>query len=77
MLLGLNGQATGVRPASSAGVFSRVTETMSPVRPTSFVVSWEDEKVLEEAIQRVAAGLGGTSRRGRALAHIAKTYIER
>jgi len=50
MLLGRNGQATGVRPASSAGAFSRVTETMSPVRPTSFVVSREDQKVLQEAI---------------------------
>jgi len=47
------------------------------LRAITFVVSPEDEQVIEEAVQRVAADLEGTNRRGHALAHIAKTYLRR
>jgi len=47
------------------------------LRAITFVVTREDEQAIEEAVRRVAADLEGTNRRGRALAHIAKTYMER
>jgi ParB-like chromosome segregation protein Spo0J len=55
----------------------RETGTGNGLRAITFVVSHEDERAIEEAVQQVAAGLGGTNRRGRALAQIAKTYRER
>jgi hypothetical protein len=47
------------------------------LRAITFVVTREDEQAIEEAVRRVAADLEGTNRRGRALAHIARTYVER
>lgn len=55
----------------------RETEGGSGLRAISFVVSREDEQAIEEAVRKAAAELEGTNRRGRALARIAKTYLER
>lgn len=46
------------------------------LRAITFVVTREDEQAIEEAVQRVAADLEGTNRRGRALALIARRYLE-
>jgi len=55
----------------------RETGTGNGLRAITFVVSAEDERAIEEAVQQVAAGLEGASRRGRALGLIAKSYAER
>jgi ParB family chromosome partitioning protein len=55
----------------------RQAEAGSGLRAITFVVSPDDEQLIEEAVQQVAAGLEGTNRRGRALAHIAGTYMKR
>ncbi len=49
----------------------------SGLRAITFAVSPEDEQTIEQAVQKVAAGLEGTNRRGRALAHIARSLLER
>ena len=49
----------------------------SGLRAISFVVSREDEQAIEAAVAQAAARLEGKNRRGRALVHIAKTYLER
>ena len=49
----------------------------SGVRAVTFAVSPEDEAVIEEAVRLAAAGLDGANRRGRALAIIGKSYLER
>ncbi len=54
----------------------RQTDGETNLRAITFVVSPEDERVIEEAVQQVAAGLEGTNRRGRALALIARRYLE-
>jgi len=54
----------------------RETGTGNGLRAITFVVSPEDERAIEEAVQQVAAGLDGTNRRGRALALIARRYLE-
>jgi ParB/RepB/Spo0J family partition protein len=54
----------------------RQTGAGNGLRATTFVVSPEDERAIEEAVQEVAAGLEGTNRRGRALARIARRYLE-
>jgi len=46
------------------------------VRAITFVVTREDEQAIEEAVQRVAADLEGTNRRGRAVGLIARRYLE-
>ncbi len=46
----------------------------SGLRAITFAVTAEDESVIEEAVQSVAAGLDGPNRRGRALAEIARAY---
>lgn len=55
----------------------RETDAGNSLRAISFVVSREDEEVIEEAVRGVAAGLDGKNRRGRALAQIARTHQER
>ena len=55
----------------------RETDSGSGLRAIAFVVSREDEEVIEEAVRQAASGLEGSNRRGRALALIAKSYIER
>jgi ParB family chromosome partitioning protein len=55
----------------------RQAEAGSGLRAITFVVTPQDEQVIEEAVQRVAADLEGTNRRGRALAHIAGIYMKR
>ena len=55
----------------------RETGAGNGLRAVTFVVSPEDERAIEEAVQQVVAGLEGPNRRGRALAHIARTYTER
>ena len=47
------------------------------LRAISFAVTHEDETVIEEAVQAAAAGLQGTNRRGRAIALIARRYLDR
>jgi ParB family chromosome partitioning protein len=54
----------------------RQAEAGSGLRAITFVVTREDEQAIEEAVQRVAADLEGTNRRGRALALIARRYLE-
>ena len=49
----------------------------SGLRAISFAVTPEDESVIEEAVRLVAADLDGANRRGRALAIIANSYLER
>ncbi len=49
----------------------------SGLRAISFAVTPEDEAVIEEAVRLVAADLDGANRRGRALAIIANSYLER
>ncbi len=49
----------------------------SGLRAISFAVTPEDEAVIEEALRLVAGNLDGANRRGRALALIAKGYLER
>ena len=49
----------------------------SGLRAISFAVTPEDEAVIEEAVRLVAGNLDGANRRGRALAIIAKRYLER
>ncbi len=49
----------------------------SGLRAISFAVTPEDEAVIEEAVGQAAAGLEGTNGRGRALALIAYSYLER
>ena len=46
------------------------------LRAISFVVSAEDERVIEEAVAQVAAGLDGQNRRGRSLGDICRSYLE-
>ena len=48
----------------------------SGLRAITFAVTPEDEAAIEEAVRQVAAGLEGANRRGRALALIARDYIE-
>jgi ParB family chromosome partitioning protein len=55
----------------------RETGTGNGLRAITFVVSPEDEQVIEEAVQQVAAGLKGPNRRGRALGLIAKSFAEK
>jgi ParB-like chromosome segregation protein Spo0J len=55
----------------------RETGTGNGLRAITFVVSHEDERAIEEAVRRAAAGLEGANRRGRALGLIAKSYAER
>lgn len=54
----------------------RETDGGSGLRAISFAVSPEGEQMIEEAVARAAAGLDGKNRRGRALADIAKSYLE-
>jgi len=54
----------------------RQAEAGSGLRAITFVVTPQDEQVIEEAVQQVTAGLEGTNRRGRALALIARRYLE-
>ncbi len=54
----------------------RETDDGSGLRAISFAVSPEGEQMIEEAVARAAAGLDGKNRRGRALAHIAESYLE-
>ena len=49
----------------------------SGLRAISFAVTPEDEAVIEEAVRLVVGNLDGANRRGRALALIAKGYLER
>lgn len=49
----------------------------SELRAITFAVTREDEQAIEDAVCRVAAGLEGTNRRGRALARIARAYATR
>jgi len=49
----------------------------SGLRAISFAVTPEDEAVIEEAVRLVAADLDGANRRGRALAIIANSHLER
>lgn len=46
------------------------------LRAITFAVSAEDEALIEEAVAAAVAGLEGRNRRGRALAQIARTYVE-
>ncbi len=48
----------------------------SGLRAITFAVGPEDEQTIEQAVQKVVAGLAGTNRRGRALAMIADAYLE-
>jgi ParB-like chromosome segregation protein Spo0J len=45
------------------------------LRAITFVVTPEDEAVIEQAVAAVASHLDGKNRRGRALAEIARTYL--
>jgi ParB-like chromosome segregation protein Spo0J len=45
------------------------------LRAITFVVTSEDEAVIEQAVSAVAGQLDGKNRRGRALAEIARTYL--
>ena len=54
----------------------READGASGLRAVSFTVSPEDEQVIEEAVARAVAGLDGKNRRGRALANVAKSYLE-
>jgi len=54
----------------------RQADAETGLRAITFVVSPDDEQVIEEAVQQVTAGLEGTNRRGRALALIARLYLE-
>ncbi len=49
----------------------------SGLRALTFAVTAEDEAVIEEAVESVAADLQGANRRGRALAIIAKREVNR
>jgi len=53
----------------------RQADAGTGLRAITFVVSPEDEQAIEDAVQRVAADLEGTNRRGRALALIARRYL--
>lgn len=55
----------------------RQADAGTGLRAITFVVNPEDEQAIEEAVQRAVAGLDGGNRRGRALAHIARTYVRR
>ena len=46
------------------------------LRPISFAVSPEDEASIEAAVNRAAEGLEGKNCRGRALAMVARNYLE-
>ncbi len=46
------------------------------LRAITFAVRPEDEGDIEEAVQRVASRLKGVNRRGRALAQMARAYLE-
>ena len=48
----------------------------SGLRAISFVVSADDESVIEEAVARAAEEIDGQNRRGRALAEICRSYLE-
>jgi len=48
----------------------------SGLRAISFVVSADDESVIEEAVARAAEKLDGQNRRGRALADVCRSYLE-
>ena len=48
----------------------------SGLRAISFVVSADDESVIEEAVARAAEELDGQNRRGRALADVCRSYLE-
>jgi hypothetical protein len=52
------------------------TVTTTDVRAITFAVSPEDERVIEDAVARAAESLDGMNRRGRALALIARSYLE-
>lgn len=54
----------------------RQTGAGNGLRAITFVVTPQDEQVIEEAVQQVTAGLEATNRRGRALALIARRYLE-
>ncbi len=54
----------------------RPTGAGDDLRAITFAVSPEEEQTIEQAVQKVAAGLKGANRRGRALAMIANTYLE-
>jgi ParB-like chromosome segregation protein Spo0J len=45
------------------------------LRAVTFVVTAEDEAVIEKAVIEVAGQLDGKNRRGRALAEVARTYL--
>ena len=47
------------------------------LRAITFAVTPEDEAVIEEAVGLASANLDGKNRRGRALANIVKSYLER
>ena len=49
----------------------------SGLRALTFAVTPEDEAVIEDAVGLASANLDGKNRRGRALAIIANTYLER
>ena len=49
----------------------------SDLRAMTFAVAAKDEAQIEEAVQLASSGLEGKNRRGRALARIARTYLER
>ena len=47
------------------------------LRSITFAVTPEDEATIEEAVAAVTEGLDGRNRRGRALAMVARTYLDR
>lgn len=55
----------------------RETDAGDGLRAISFVVSREEGQVIEAAVAQVIEPLEGQNRRGRALAYIARTHLER
>ena len=51
-------------------------EDADALRAITFAVSAEDEAAIEEAVRAASATLDGKNRRGRALALIARAYLE-
>jgi ParB-like chromosome segregation protein Spo0J len=55
--------------------FEREPGSDGSLRAITFVVTPEDEAVIEQAVSAVASQLDGKNRRGRALAEVARTYL--
>lgn len=55
--------------------FDQEPTSHDSLRAITFVVTPEDEAVIEDAVAAVAGQLEGKNRRGRALAEVARTYL--